>query len=109
MNYIKTCYGEWINPALVKHFGIEFENGSNKNCWLAVADGVVIQKFEIEDPPYDKNIWKVNRYDETDEDRAKQKEWEKARDINRQQARAKACAWLAELVANLAELVAKFT
>ena len=36
MNYIKTCYGEWINPALVKHFGIEFENGSNKNCWLAL-------------------------------------------------------------------------
>lgn len=97
MKCIKTCYGEWVNPALVKHFGIKYKDDGSKEYWLAVADGVTLEIFEIELPPCEDNIW----HEDTAENRAKQAEWHKAHDLKRRQARAKACAWLAELVAKI--------
>lgn len=99
MKFIKTCYGEWINPALVKHFGIDCKKLSDDTtAYRVLADGVPLKIF-----PYE------FRYVEVGRDiyglGVKKSRWEIAPDCDTEailkNTRTKACAWLAEFVAKL--------
>lgn len=94
MKFIKTCYGEWINPALVKHFGIKSTDEDTKNFFAITADGITLHVIEYTLPTVD---WG----DETEEGKKLQKEWYSKRKALYQENRAKACAWLASLIAKL--------
>lgn len=85
MKFIKTCYGEWVNPAHVKHFGLKSRNDGGTDYLVVVADGITITVFKYEKPP----------------EMTLQEWFDTGQDALSKQARAKACAWLAELVAKL--------
>lgn len=100
MNLIKTCYGEWINPSLVKHFSVDY---AEHNCIDFVdvrTDGVTIQTFKVEEPPRG-DWWNKEDYQMTPEEKSALQAWCKAYNENKRKTRAEACAWLAKLVDDL--------
>lgn len=109
MNLIKTCYGEWINPTLVKHFSVNYTDYNGKDFVDVRADGVTIQTFKVEVPPDHPERPKNYRYFSRDERTkadddaydAAYKKWRDAYNENQRKTRAEACAWLAELVKKL--------
>lgn len=102
MNLIKTCYGEWINPTLVKHFSVNYAESDGKDFVDVRADGVTIQTFKVEEPPdcpeRPKNYRIFSGDEESKAYETAYKKWRDAYNENKRKTRAEACAWLAELV-----------
>lgn len=108
MKPIKTCYGEWVNPALVQYFSVRYVDDGKGGVSVDVrADGATLQTFPVDEPPdypkkpadydrynYNKNTKKAAdlAYDEAVEI------WDAAYDQNKRKTRAEACAWLADFI-----------
>lgn len=87
MKFIRTCFGEWVNPAQVKHFNIRQLNRYNGAEYVAVrADEVTLRDFDIEAVP---------------DDVTNAKSRESAYAANRRRARAAAIDWLDNLMEGL--------
>ena len=105
MNLIKTCYGEWINPSLVKYFSVDYNESNGKDFVNIRADGVTIQTFKVEEPPDCPERPENYRFFSCDEEskayEAAYEKWRDAYSENKRKTRAEACAWLADFVNEL--------
>ena len=108
MKPIKTCYGEWVNPALVKYFSVHYVANGKGGVFVDVrADGATLQTFTVDEPPdcpkkpADYDEYKSNKDPRKAADLAYDKAmkiWNAAYDQNKRKTRAEACAWLADFI-----------
>lgn len=102
MKFIKTYHGEWINPALVKHFDVirkRYYESNNSESFLIRADDIPIYVITYYFPSYDNEDWYNNR----EEASRLKEEWDSKCNALQRETCDKAYAWLDEFVAKLNE------
>ena len=100
MKFIKTCYGEWINPALIKHFEINHKDNfdGKTHSFVVTADGITLAVFVFDIP---KGQYEIDWRSTKEEDKQLQEEWKKSLKNISCENRDRTQAWLDKFIAEL--------